>query len=200
VSKETIAQRTRMKIRFQDQDTDYYFMQALVYAGEKGSELGECFTVAEKIKEKDPESLIRAWTTFSDRLEAQADKALDAGHIISAREAYLRAFTYHRMQLYGMRSTDQRLKPCFSKARKCFRKAAELMPVTIEAISVPYKDMMLPGYFIRGGQGDRKLPTVIFTIGGEIFAEEAYFWCGAAGARRGYNMVLVDCPFHIDSI
>ena len=72
-SNETISQRTRMHIRFQDQDTDYYFMLALVYAGEQGSELGECFAIAAQIKEKDPESWILAFRGFAERMEEQAE-------------------------------------------------------------------------------------------------------------------------------
>jgi hypothetical protein len=197
VQSETIAQRTRMKIHFQDQDTDYYFMLALVYAGEKGSELGECFAIASQIKEKDPASWITAFTRFAERMEAQADAALQAGHSITARESYLRAFTYYRMPLIFTRPGDRHMRENYEKSRACFQRAVELLPNRIEAISVPYRHFNLPGYFMPGGTSGEKLPTLIAAYGGEIYAEELYFWCGAAGMRRGYNVLIVDLPFHL---
>lgn len=193
---ETISQRTRMHIRFQDQDTDYYFMLALVYAGEQGSELGECFAIAAQIKEKDPESWILAFRGFAERMEKQAEVARSAGHFVTARESFLRAFTYYRMPLICTRPSDPRLRENYLKARNCFRRAAELLPGRIDVVEVPYRGLRLPGYFMSGGEGQAPRPTLLVTYGGEVFAEDMYFWCGAAGMRRGYNILIVDMPFH----
>ena len=46
--------------------------------------------------------------------------------------------------------------------------------------------------------GAAKAPTLIYTTGGEGWAEHAYFWVGA-GRSRGYNIVAVDLPIHMGS-
>jgi pimeloyl-ACP methyl ester carboxylesterase len=113
---------------------------------------------------------------------------------VSAREAYLRAFTYHRTATLGLRATDPRFRATWEMMRSCFRRAARLFEPPIEVVEIPYEDTTLPAYFVRAADDGERRPTAIVIGGGEQFSEELYFWGGAAAAQRGYNALLVDMP------
>jgi len=193
-NKEKLWQRSKQRIRFQNEDMDFYFAWLLAHQGEGGSALGECFYAASQIKDGDPESWYAAWTEIAHRVESQATDALEGGHRVSAREAYLRAFTYYQMAAIFVRPRDQRLRQTWQKAQWCFRQAAAQFSPPIEPVQVPFEGKFLPGYFLRSNGGSAKLPTLIMIGGGETCAEELYFWVGPAGVRRGYHVLMVDLP------
>lgn len=141
---------------------DFYFAWILSHQGEGGSAFGECFYAASHVKDGDPESWYTAWLEIARRVESQATHALEKGRRVSAREAYLRAFTYYQSAAIFIRPRDQRLREAWQKAQWCFRQAAAHFSSTIEPIQFPFEGKSLPGYFLRGNDGDRKMPTLIF--------------------------------------
>jgi hypothetical protein len=194
MNKEKLWQRSKQRIRFRNDDMDFYFAWILAHQNEGGSALGECFYTASQIKDGDPESWYKAWSEMARRVESQATQALANGHRVSAREAYLRAFTYHQMAAIFVRPQDQRLREGWQKAQWCFRQAAAQCKPPIEPIQIPFAGKVLPGYFLCGHNENRKAPTLILIGGGETCAEELYFWIGPAGVRRRYHVLLIDLP------
>lgn len=194
MNKEKLWQRSKQKIHFKNDDMDFYFAWILSHQSEGGAAFGECFYAASRIKDGDPESWFAAWLEVARRVEAQATHALAKGHRVSAREAYLRAFTYYQSAAIFVRPRDQRLRETWYKAHRCFRQAADLCSPPLEPIRVPFAGKALPGYFLRGSATDKPGPTLIMIGGGETCAEELYFWVGPAGVRRGYHVLLVDLP------
>jgi len=194
MAKEKLWQRSKQRIRFQNDDMDFYFAWILSHQCEGGSAFGECFYAASQIKDGDPESWYAAWTALAGRVESQATQALEKGHRVSAREAYLRAFTYYQSAAIFIRPRDPRLRDAWQKAQECFRQAAAQFSPPIEPIQIPFEGKSLPGYFMRGIEGNEKTPTLIMIGGGETCAEELYFWVGPAGVRRGYHVLMVDLP------
>jgi pimeloyl-ACP methyl ester carboxylesterase len=146
-----------------------------------------------------PGSTRRTWRAgctsgaLAARVETEAAKALEKGHKVSAREAYLRAYTYYRTATLCLRVADPRFRTTWQTMRSCFRKAAALFEPSIKPVEIPYEENALPAYFMRAG-GDERRPTVIVIGGGETFCEELYFWGGAGAVSRGYNALLVDMP------
>jgi pimeloyl-ACP methyl ester carboxylesterase len=195
MSKEKTGQRHKNKVYFRDQDLDLY-LQAFPLNNQSygGAAAGEIFYAASRIDEKDLESWVGEWSSLATRLEAEAATALERGHTVSAREAYLRAFTYHRTATLGLRATDPRFRATWEMMRSCFRRAARLFEPPIEVVEIPYEDTTLPAYFVRAADDGERRPTAIVIGGGEQFSEELYFWGGAAAAQRGYNALLVDMP------
>jgi pimeloyl-ACP methyl ester carboxylesterase len=193
MAKEKAGQRHKNKVYFKDQDLDLY-LQAfpLNHQTYGGAAAGEAFYVASRIDEKNLESWVEEWSALAARLEAEAETALDRNHAVSARESYLRAFTYYRTASLCLRVGDPRFRATWEMMRSCFRRAARLFEPAIEPVEIPYEDRALPGYFVPAGGGRR--PTAIVIGGGEQFSEELYFWGGAAAASRGYNALLVDMP------
>jgi dipeptidyl aminopeptidase/acylaminoacyl peptidase len=195
MASEKTGQRHKNKIYFKDQDLDLYLQAFPVnHISYGGAAAGEIFYAASRIDEKDLESWVGEWSSLATRLESEAAAALERDHIVSSRESYLRAFTYHRTATLGLRATDPRFRAGWEMMRSCFRRAAELFEPPIEPVEIPYGDKTLPAYFVRGGEVDGRRPTAIVIGGGEQFSEELYFWGGAAAAERGYNALLVDMP------
>jgi pimeloyl-ACP methyl ester carboxylesterase len=184
------------KIYFDQTDMDQMFAYALGVQGCKCSELGECFYVASKISEEDIETWVRAWTETAIRIENFAKNAETKGHRVSAREAYLRAFTYHRMAEYGLRANDTRWMKSFNSARSCFRRSMEMQDFRVEVINIPFENKSLPGYFAIPNDNRNKRPTLMMG-GGTGFseaAEDLFAFGVPAGVSRGYNILLIDLP------
>jgi pimeloyl-ACP methyl ester carboxylesterase len=196
MSKEKTGQRHKNKIYFKDQDLDLY-LQAfpLNFQTYGGAAAGEAFYAASRINEKDLESWVYEWGALAARLEAEGAMALEKGHRVSARESYLRAFTYYRTATLCLRVADARFRTTWRTMLSCYRRAAQLFDPPIEPVEIPYEGSALPAYFVRAeDDGDTARPTVIVIGGGETFCEELFFWGGAAAAERGYNALLVDMP------
>jgi pimeloyl-ACP methyl ester carboxylesterase len=194
MTKDRTGQRHKNKIYFKDQDLDLY-LQAfpLNFQTYGGAAAGEAFYAASRVDEKDLESWVHEWRALAARVETEAAKALEKGHKVSAREAYLRAYTYYRTATLCLRVADPRFRTTWQTMRSCFRKAAALFEPSIKPVEIPYEENALPAYFMRAG-GDERRPTVIVIGGGETFCEELYFWGGAGAVSRGYNALLVDMP------
>ena len=184
------------KIFFDQTDMDQMFVYALGVQGSKCSELGECFYTASKIIEGEIETWVSAWTDIARRIENLAKNAETKDHHVSAREAYLRAFTYYRTAEYGLRANDTRWMESFNSARSCFRRSMEMQDFPVEAIKIPFENKSLPGYFARPDNSGNRRPTLIMG-GGTGFseaAEDLFAFGVPAGVIRGYNLLLIDLP------
>jgi alpha-beta hydrolase superfamily lysophospholipase len=182
------------KICFDDKEMDFYLSRFLGYTTQGGAQYGECMQVASRIEDGDPQSWVEAWRQMARHVEAFAMSALDDGHLLSAREAYLRAFTYYRAALALVRPYDPSFLDAWEDMRSCFRMASALFHPPIMHVEVPFEGEVLPGYFMRVNSMHRPCPTLIVIGGGETFAEELYFWAAAPGAARGYNTLFVELP------
>src|SRR5512138_3048874 len=134
-TEEKIMQRRAIKVYFDDEDMDFNLMWVLGNSGAGGAELGECMRTASQIK--DPESWVAEWTKAGQRLEAQAQAAERAHHLVSAHEAYLRSFSYYQASLFSARPQDKRLAENWRRSTACFQKAAALLDPPLVQIEVP---------------------------------------------------------------
>jgi len=161
-----------------------------------GGAVGESYSTARRIKDKDIEGWTVEWTATADRIEGIAAKCLSGGHIVSAREAFLRASVYWRTGFFYLKTEDTRKFEMYKRHRSCFRQAAKLFSPQIEPIIIPYENgKTLPGYFMRASADGVPRPTVMILGGGDSTCEEMYdFGGGAAAVRRGYNALLWEGP------
>ena len=194
MSKQNLWQRSKQRIRFRNKDMDFYFAWILAHQQAGGAALGECFHAAGYIQDGNPKSWYTAWIEIARRVESQATVAQEKGHSISAREAYLRAFTYYQFAAVFVGPREQRLQEVWQKAQWCFQQAVARLDPPIEPVQIPFEGKSLPGYFLHSYGGTKKAPTLIMIGGGETCAEELYFWVGPAGVCRGYHVLLVDLP------
>lgn len=184
-----------MKAPFTDPFFQAQWLRAAGQAVAGGADLGECFAIAEAIREGDGESWRSAWTTFADRLSREGEASLKAGRRQSAHETFLRASNYYRAgTLFDLEpgATD-RLRAGYRLQRDAFRQAIAAREGWAEAIGIPFEGAVLPGYLFRA-EGEGAKPTLIITGGYDGTAEELYFYSGSAALARGWNVLAYDGP------
>ncbi|HET8971274.1 MAG TPA: alpha/beta fold hydrolase, partial [Candidatus Nanopelagicales bacterium] len=126
-----------------------------------------------------------------------ADESAAAGHHVSAREAYLRAATYHWTGAQPMLDPERltELRAARSRAAELTGKVASLSDTPFEVVEIPFGQHSLPGYFVPAdGMAGQRRPTVVYTNGYDSSAEEMYANHAAAATSRGYHILLVDGP------
>src|SRR5580704_2260582 len=130
---------------------DYQLVRTMIAgAYGEGGAIGELYSTARRIKDGDIESWTVAWTATAERIEWIASNCLKGGHIVSAREAFLRASIYWRTGLFYLGTKDPRQFEMYKHHRSCFRQAGALFDIPIEAVTIPYENgKTLPGYFMR---------------------------------------------------
>ena len=191
-----VPRAPRIKFRFKREEFDFFFQWLVGASTHGGAEVGEAFYAASQIKEGDVDSWIDAWTALADRVAIRAETSREGGHRVSARESYLRAYTYHRAPLMFISPLDEarRYRERYRRARAYFRQAAPLFDPPIESIEVPFEGTTLPGYFVRVDNTGEARKTLIMIGGGDTFAEDLYAYIGPAATKRGYNVLMVDLP------
>lgn len=183
-----------IRYRFRRGGFDFWLQWALACQTHGGSAAGECFSVASRIRDGDPDSWVRAWSAMGERLEEHAVSALDRGHVVSAREAYLRAYTYQRLALLYLPVTDSSYQPRWQQAVRCFRDGAALLDTPVDPVTIPFDGTVLPGYFLKSDDSPGRHRTLIMVGGGDTFVEDLYFYIGPAAVKRGYQVLIVDLP------
>ena len=171
-------------------------MQRLVaQAPYGGSDLNECLTAVRGIRAGDGEGWVGAWRALAERIEGVAHAALQAGHAVTARDAFFRASAYFRQADFFLAATDQRKTTLFLDARRCFLAAARLQRPGIEPIQVAYGEESYAGYFCHPvhPRGPRA-PGVIMLGGADSLAEELFFFGGNQVTERGMALLLIDTP------
>jgi pimeloyl-ACP methyl ester carboxylesterase len=181
---------------FKDDLFEAQWLRAVGHSIYGGAEIGECLAVARKIVELDAESWFAAWHTMAERIWTEAEQSRVAGHMISAKCAYLRASNYFRAAYTFMLQApvDPRLREAYRRQRMAFQAAMDLIAPRVERLAIPYEGTTLPGYFFHAGEDGRRRPTVIINGGYDSSAEECYFFSAAAAVMRGYNAVTFDGP------
>jgi alpha-beta hydrolase superfamily lysophospholipase len=164
-----------------------------------GADIGEVLTTAQAITAGDYDSWHDQWLATADRVAAEAEKSLAAGHLVSARDGLMRASNYYRSADFYLHANpaDPRIRHAYTRARECFQTAAAVLEPSLEPIEIPYENTVLYGYFApahrrAGDTGPR--PTVIMHSGYDGTCEEMYAMGGAAAQERGYHVVLFDGP------
>jgi len=184
-----------MKIYFDDPEYDGQFLRSVDYAP-VGAQIGEAWAIAAQIKVGDTTSWYDAWSSYADRLYDLAVKTRDAGHRVSARNAFLRASNYYRAAYIFMFAlpVDPRVIDAYKKQADAFQKAAELFEPPIELLKIPYENTTLPGYFIKPDASDAPRKTLLCTGGYDGTCEELFFIIAGGALERGYNVLVFDGP------
>ncbi|MFD9189129.1 hypothetical protein ACFWCA_12985 [Streptomyces phaeochromogenes] len=114
-------------------DRQFWFetLRILGHAAYGGSDIGEVLTTAEAITSGDYDSWHDAWRATADRVAAQAEDSLAAGHRVSARDGMLRAATYYSTAEFFLHGNpdapdDPRINDAYERGAACFATAAGL--------------------------------------------------------------------------
>ncbi|MCW2526502.1 MAG: alpha/beta-hydrolase, partial [Pseudonocardiales bacterium] len=91
--------------------------------------------------------------------------------------------------------SDPGKRELYNQHRASFQAAGALLDTPFEAVEIPYEGRTLPGYFMQPDNSGTKRPTIMIITGGDGTAERLYFnGGGAAGLRRGYNVLCFEGP------
>ncbi|MBD0746678.1 S9 family peptidase [Streptomyces sp. CBMA152] len=186
-----------MRFLFEDESFSFETLRAAGFANYGGADVGEVVATARNIGEGDEEAWLREWKNTAERVHAIGTRAQADGHLVSAREALLRASNYYRTAEFYRRDDpahDPEVKRLSALSRETFAAAAALMDTPVEAVHIPYEDASLPGYLFLVDDSGTPRPTIIFTSGFDSTLEESYFAAAAAATRRGYNVLAYDGP------
>ena len=181
---------------FKDHETDWVLKRTWEQMSEKAAETGELLFAARQIDETDGESWINVWANLGELIFTHAQEALDAGHPVSAREAFLRASNYFRTAEYGCSPRHPRFHELWSKSVAAFQAACPLFDPPIQILNVPFEKWTLPGYFWRPKDDDHKRPTFVSLGGNDSSGEEIFITTGFGAVRRGYNYFTFEYPGH----
>lgn len=196
-------------LMMRDELLDAQLLRAVGSAAHHGADVGECLQAVSSVDEKDLSTWYAAWKALADRTFALAQAAEEAAERTAARDAYLRACTYHRTSgamLYGLpgdpRMTLMALMAQTNAAQTdAFRRAAALLDTPVEVVEVPFEGTTLPGYFLTpstpsapSAETGVRRATVIGLGGYDGTCEELYFFFAAPALARGYNVLIFDGP------
>lgn len=161
-----------------------------------GAEWGEVRLTAQRIDDGDRNGWHEEWTRTATTVEEWAEASDGAGHRVSAREAYLRACTYHRIAYYPLFGTpvDPRLTASYDRSEACFGRFAELCEPALRPQEIPYEGTTLPGCFCPADDSGSPRPLLIAVNGYDSTLHEMYWSHALPALRRGYHCLLVDGP------
>src|SRR5271154_1706731 len=160
------------------------------------SEFGEVLAAVNRIISGDADSWYDEWNAAAERVFAEAEAQLKAGHRVSARDGYLRASTYFRDSEFFLHGNpeDQRIYSAYKKSVQAYKACCALCDPPVPPVEIPYENTTLPGYFHRVDESDQKRPLFIMHSGFDGSAEELHGEGARAGIERGYNVLTFDGP------
>lgn len=177
---------------FKDDDFDFELENVLGGAAVGTCDLGEALATAARIKNGDMDSWVEEWLAMGERTRLIADECDAKGHVVSARQAYLRASAYlfaATAFILGSRKAGE-VAGVWELHRRAFERAAELTPGW-ERIAIPYEGTHLDGYLFRAD--DERRPLVILNNGSD--GPVTFMLNQVAGAlERGYHALTFDGP------
>lgn len=178
-----------MKLHFDDQGFDGQLQRSVAKSDSGMANVGECLYIASQIMAGDRDSWHREWSAFAATLVQQADAALTAGHVVSARGCYLRACEYYRQAFFWHRDDldAAELQTGYAASVSAFRQALPLLDPPGRVL-----DGATPGYLLTP-PGDGPFPTILHIGGYDGTAEENVASAGAA-LDRGWAFASLDGP------
>lgn len=187
-----------MRAFFKDDSFDFLTRIALGGTFHRCADAGEVLATTDGIKDGDGAQWVAAWTATAERLQAEADARLAAGHRRSAAAAYLRAAKYHETASYGayMEMGPEKGVARFDALWERYRDAWDAFLGAVawedEAIEIPYEGTTLPGYFVRSGDGARR--TLVMNNGSDGSMVDMWMQGGLEALERGWNVLFFDGP------
>jgi hypothetical protein len=198
VSKATATASAAEKYPFFPDNIEFWFeaKRAFGAASYGASEFGEVMASLNRITSSDYEGWYNEWNATAERISAEADAQLAAGHRVSARDGYLRAANYFRTSEFFLHGNheDPRIYSAYKKSIRAYKLSASLFDPPILPVEIPYENTTLPGYFHRVDESDTKRPLLILHTGFDGSAEEMHGEGARAGVERGWNVLAFDGP------
>lgn len=142
------------------------------------------------------QSYFDAMNAMGNKLAGAAAQSLENGHLVSARERYLRAASYFDQALFFVlgTSTPNAEKDVYLAMNAAWTAAAGLFEPVFEKVAIPYENTTLTGWFLRAAGARGRRPTLIVNNGSDAQNVDTYGYGGAAAIERGWNALLFEGP------
>lgn len=169
------------------------FMRLLGAAQDGGSTVSECFITASRIDLNEDDSWFREWRRMASFNHERAEKALQDGHLPTARSNWLRAIGYYLAALADFDRRDSEMEDLLENVRRCAHLHLEYATPRGEIVEIPWlENYPLEGYFLPSTNGHDRAPVVI-CIGEPGHRKEEFLHKTARYARdRDMSMLAVD--------
>jgi Esterase FrsA-like len=183
---------------FAQSDLNFETLFTLGSAGYGCSEVGEVVTTVNRINAAGAsyQAYYDNFAAMARNVEAIADRELAAGHLASARSAYLRAASYYDACLFFVLGTTSHAREVdvYAVMQRCWDRATQLFDPPFERVRIPYGRTWMPGYLLRPDTRRIRRPTVILNNGSDAQNVDLYAFGGAAALERGYNALIFEGP------
>ncbi|MFX1513202.1 MAG: alpha/beta hydrolase family protein [Promethearchaeota archaeon] len=132
------------------------------------------------------------WQRLAEEYEHKGNRALAAGHKITARARYLRASTYFNIAQWIYFSVTPKKKDLVQKSVEVYKKAGELLQPLWKSVEIPFKNESCPGY-LRLPSLEGQHPCILLIQGtGQSKEEGAQF--EEFFIKRGLATLTLDGP------
>ncbi|MER8028284.1 dipeptidyl aminopeptidase [Streptomyces bauhiniae] len=187
-----------MTFRFSENDQfNFEILLALGSVWRQGADAGEVLSTAASVADDDGQAWFDAWLDLGRRVRVEAEECAAAGHLVSAREGWLRAAGYLGTAMVGVDAVpdaEKRAAEAFTEHRACLDRFLLALDPPAEPVSIPYEGTTLPGYLISPPGTDEPLPTLIANNGSDGPLSATWTLLGAPAVERGYRVLLFDGP------
>jgi dienelactone hydrolase len=169
------------------------FARLLGTAQEGGSTVSECLLTAARIDLNDRNSWRQEWQRTATVSHERGKKALDSGHLLTARSNWLRALNYYQAAAIDFDAADANLKVVLQGIRKCAHLYLGHSTPAGEIVDIPWLDgYALEGYFLPP-RNPRGRSAVVICMGEPGHRKEEYLCKSARYAlERGMSLLAVD--------
>ena len=177
-------------------DFDGQLGRSLTAAMRGSADLGEVFAVVERIVAGDVDSWAREWVATAQSVHAEADRARQAGDVVDARRAYLRASEYYRQSFFFARTRldDPVLTSSYASHVETFQAAVPLLPYATTPVELDQGGVRVHGYLFRPDDSGRPRPTVLAPAGYDSTAESGFPSTAVSALERGFNCLVFEGP------
>jgi dienelactone hydrolase len=175
---------------------DDQFGRTLSAATRGCADLGEALSIVDRLTPGDFAAWAATWTALADRVLAEADASREAGDVVSARRAYLRASEYYRQAFFFARTDldDAVLRSAYASHVGAFRAALPLLPGHYTAMDFEQDGVPVHGFLLRPDASGAPRPTVIAPAGYDSTAESGYSFWAVSALERGMNCLTFEGP------
>lgn len=178
---------------FKNSSLNFESIRVLGEAYYQGSDIGEVIATLRKVDPEDINTWYKEWVKTADRVYKLAEDFKKNKDLVSAKETFFRASNYYRAAGFYLDAEEERHISCdlSDKSIKSFKSAINYLSY-IKPVKIPYKNTILPGYFLKSKI--RNAPLLIVFTGYDGTKEELFFSSGKAAFDRGYNVILFEGP------
>lgn len=196
---ETVRSITRVQ-GFNDGEMDFQLLRQLGSATYGGAAIGEILSLVPKISGETADEWVTEFTILANNQQQDAQMRLLNGHLISAREQFLKACNSFRAAEYYTHSNSPTHRELGLKSRDNFLEYLKLSEYGNIVSFIEYNGLQLPYYLITPTKEVITRKTIIIISGFDGTLEESFIQFGLAGLARGYNVVCFAGPGQMDSL